>query len=827
LLVLTVLFFSPFALNMSAVDAAPPGPAATRECTKCKEARPSQDFQYGCTKCTTCRSALRKERDRTQSGFFGKLIRSSQGSSGQYKKDGQGESVVYTIDAAYLEKRWTLQGGMCYYTGLELQIDPDEENYCSLARIDRTRGFIRGNIVLVIQELNGATPWSIAKLDQMEELRQTAVDMAQLETLVADAKRPPTRAKKPPFVQAARKKDVGGGIVHYLCRSCKEHKAPNEFALESKDHIGSDCNDCLKKVQKQPPTLRRFMQTLSSNAHARSKASGESTEQETTAMNKEQQEAVGDRQQPETAAEKQEAAVDLQLSGIQPTITRDQLFDKITGQRGRCFYSDIPLSFVSGTPWQASLGRLDGTKPYSKSNVVLVCSEFCCRRPWSRARFEEIFAGVQTRKQQRATGNDPLSPPEEEEPPPTPPPETTRACTVCKETKPLADFEYGRFKCQPCRNAYRKSLDLLPAGFFSKLARAAERSAEKRKSVGREDAGVCTIDASDLEELWNKQGGLCHYTGLVLGFDAEKPNFCSLERLNPMLGYVKGNIALIIHELNGKITWSIAKLEQMSDLRRSHVDLVELGKLVHEAQHFERAPKRKGFKVNREREKEIEGVKHYACGKCKSYKIRTDFYSRSDKVTSKCKACEQQEDRERPMTLRRYVQVMIGNSRGNTKTRAERTKQQEAAAAGEAHAGEEPTLTQDQVYAKILAQGGRCHYSGIPLCFTDNTAWQCSLERLDATKTYTDENVVLVCLELNCNKQWSVARFNEILACVEACKQKRAIAAAAQPIVPIVATQTPELAAANPNDLPIAPRAAPIIIDMEADLVKQQLAMLA
>ena len=45
-------------------------------------------------------------------------------------------------------------------------------------------------------------------------------------------------------------------------------------------------------------------------------------------------------------------------------------------QKGRCYYSGIPLSFQSKSDWQASLERLIPIKGYIDGNVVLICLEF-------------------------------------------------------------------------------------------------------------------------------------------------------------------------------------------------------------------------------------------------------------------------------------------------------------------------------------------------------------------------------------------------------------------------------------------------------------------
>eukprot|EP01083_Nonionella_stella_P281761 958871_1 len=82
------------------------------------------------------------------------------------------------------------------------------------------------------------------------------------------------------------------------------------------------------------------------------------------------------------------------------------------------------------------------------------------------------------------------------------------------------------------------------------------------------------------------------------------------------------------------------------------------------------------------------------------------------------------------------------------------------------------TLTQEDVFVKILTQRFRCYYSGIPMIFKAGSDWQCSIERIDNEKGYTTTNCVLICREFNSSDyslgalastsgspQWNQAKF--------------------------------------------------------------------
>ena len=69
------------------------------------------------------------------------------------------------------------------------------------------------------------------------------------------------------------------------------------------------------------------------------------------------------------------------------------------------------------------------------------------------------------------------------------------------------------------------------------------------------------------------------------------------------------------------------------------------------------------------------------------------------------------------------------------------------------------TIQMEDMLQLIIAQGGRCYYSEIPMCYIPNQSWKCSPERLDNTRGYEKDNVVLVCNEFNTSRQWSRAKF--------------------------------------------------------------------
>lgn len=64
----------------------------------------------------------------------------------------------------------------------------------------------------------------------------------------------------------------------------------------------------------------------------------------------------------------------------------------------------------------------------------------------------------------------------------------------------------------------------------------------KRKTV--------TITENDIINQFNKQNGLCYYTGEPLKFEPNSLYTISIDRLNPLIGYEKDNIVLCLNVVN-------------------------------------------------------------------------------------------------------------------------------------------------------------------------------------------------------------------------------------------------------------------------------------
>ena len=81
-----------------------------------------------------------------------------------------------------------------------------------------------------------------------------------------------------------------------------------------------------------------------------------------------------------------------QFNEVQFSLTFDHLLKIYFSQKGRCFYSNIPLKYEVGGNWRMSVARLNNDCGYTCDNVALVCTEFTGGMlKWSREKVEIVW----------------------------------------------------------------------------------------------------------------------------------------------------------------------------------------------------------------------------------------------------------------------------------------------------------------------------------------------------------------------------------------------------------------------------------------------------
>lgn len=187
-------------------------------------------------------------------------------------------------------------------------------------------------------------------------------------------------------------------------------------------------------------------------------------------------------------------------------LTLDDLKDIYERQNGLCYYSTIQMKFEG--EFKMSLERLDNDMGYIKTNVVLCCTEFNCASKWSFDKILEMLEFLDLN---------------------------------IKENY----IDFGDVHSNSKKKYYES-----PRCKLKTLCTSAKHRVAKKEKIGRHLE--YDIDFEFLVELYNKQKGLCAYSGMPMQFGNYKTTdwVISLERIDVTIGYVKDNVCFICIEFN-------------------------------------------------------------------------------------------------------------------------------------------------------------------------------------------------------------------------------------------------------------------------------------
>eukprot|EP00397_Hematodinium_sp_SG-2012_P046885 GEMP01053119.1.p1 GENE.GEMP01053119.1~~GEMP01053119.1.p1 ORF type:complete len:448 (+),score=23.83 GEMP01053119.1:71-1414(+) len=299
---------------------------------------------------------------------------------------------------------------------------------------------------------------------------------------------------------------------------------------------------------------------------------------------------------------------------------------------------------------------------------------------------------------------------------------------------------YGRQS--PCKACFWNLRNHTLRGALNTILHAAKARAVNRSTMpGREEAGRFELDLDFLFNLWLKQQGRCAYSGLVMNVEPHTAWRFSLERRNNRLGYIPSNVVFSCAEFNisdraiqatyhvvGSAQWSREKVHSLPRLISASNPMSdrEIDALVSaNTVRRQKSPNRK-----------VAPHGNLLCSKCGQYKPPLDFPLNSAGFCGRSSICHE--------CQAEYRWSLLGFFR--SRHHAAKSAAKMKASKGRKGAGVFDLLLSDIVELYKLQQG-RCYYSGIKLTLKPVSEWMCSLERLDNTKGYTVENVVLICSE--------------------------------------------------------------------------------
>ena len=279
------------------------------------------------------------------------------------------------------------------------------------------------------------------------------------------------------------------------------------------------------------------------------------------------------------------------------------------------------------------------------------------------------------------------------------------------------------------------------------------RKSTKKRNENKQDGTArnhaeCTLKIVDLQELHAKQHGRCYISGIVLQCRTLAKWQASPERLDNTRGYTKDNTVLIALEFNTAKQWNRAKFAAM------FIDELPTLSMHVDFSVTRNKPVRHEYPVN------AEGS--IRCWKCLEYRGLDMYYHR--KFAKGCRTCRLQYTKSYQCSPRGRLGVLLSHSKGHHERRSLKNTYET-----------QHQLSLDDLILQYWKQGGLCYYSDMPLQFDrPDEPWLISLERIDVAKTYTADNVVLICAELNAtdngrkcgnsNFGWSRAKVAEVRA---------------------------------------------------------------
>lgn len=259
--------------------------------------------------------------------------------------------------------------------------------------------------------------------------------------------------------------------------------------------------------------------------------------------------------------------VDARKRGLAVTITPAEIAAQFEAQGYRCAYSGVPLVSASARGARtASIERLDSRDGYVPGNVVLVHKHLnTMRRTLTLARLVAIAEAVVAH--QGAARRGPVDPQLDPDPTPPPPP-VMLARLGCRRDRQGKSRAYGRYRCGRCRRTFEARVENVASGNTRSCGcwgnairgqtsrrdaarhgpiRATYLTAVARNATARGRAFGITPEV--VRDLYRQQRGRCALTGWPLRVRGGR-GLASLDRLDPSIGYVAGNLRLTTPEVN-------------------------------------------------------------------------------------------------------------------------------------------------------------------------------------------------------------------------------------------------------------------------------------
>jgi len=319
-----------------------------RPCTLCGEFKPLSEFYKAPTKigvqasCKSCKLHRVARFNRTLRGNVAQML-------GSARQRAKLKGLVFSLSRDCILDMLQNQGGRCHYSSIEMEyLQPNSHWRVSLERICNHSGYTTSNCVLIaaefnasdrsrnrgVREIHGTSQWSRAKVVEVPVLQNRYVPLVYLDRDLIEARCESQRGKG-----KCRPACAPNSAGLWECSSCGLFKPEQDFYLTMGATIrrSSSCKECKCGFgHEYRRTLRGTISTAMSSARS-------------------------------SAAKRGQAC----------SLTHEFLLETLWSQRGRCFYSGVPLEYrLPQSNWRMSVERLDNEVGYVPENCVLVAAEF-------------------------------------------------------------------------------------------------------------------------------------------------------------------------------------------------------------------------------------------------------------------------------------------------------------------------------------------------------------------------------------------------------------------------------------------------------------------
>lgn len=359
-----------------------------RTCIECKDNFPLTHFpqvkrrtKYSYRpKCKVCFNRNRRQRYQNPSveELCTRLLSHAKYQIKKFRRRKRESAAVYNLDLPYLLDLYYKQQGLCAYSDMPLQMAGDWR--MSLERVDTTKGYIKGNVLLICQEFQSGViirenqetcQWSREKVLEMRKGFPSPTEkekkgvMEEVANILEPI--PPKRILYPPRIFYPKEAETDRNVdklISLSCFVCGQVLEKSKFSKINKGswhNLHSSCKQC--RNQGRRANLARVLKLFVQMAKDRTK--------------------LKKKRNPHFP---------------EASITLEDLVQKYQNQWGRCYYSNVPMALKG--KYCISLERLNPSLGYSCENVSLACYEFNLPAQWTPEKFK-MFVNYPTNSKKR------------------------------------------------------------------------------------------------------------------------------------------------------------------------------------------------------------------------------------------------------------------------------------------------------------------------------------------------------------------------------------------------------------------------------------------